>query len=291
MRLGDPQRTNGNQTLIGFLQRIAGYALTGITHEHALFFGYGTGGNGKSVFLGVLGGILNDYAAVAPMETFLFSHTDKHPTDLAGLRGARLVTAQETEEGRRWAETKIKVLTGGDPISARFMRQDFFTYLPQFKLFIAGNYMPGLRGVNEAIRRRLNLIPFTVTIPENERDENLADKLKSEWPGILQWMIDGCTNWIRDGLNPPDAVRQATNDYLAAEDTFEQWIEETCAVDRSYFATIAELFASWKTGTEAAGEFTGSQKRFSQNLEARGFQRDRRGSGRDRGFYGIALRP
>jgi putative DNA primase/helicase len=282
---------NGDQTLIGYLQRVAGYALTGITREHALFFGYGTGGNGKSVFLGVLGDILNDYAAVAPMETFLFSHTDNHPTDLAGLRGARLVTAQETEEGRRWAETKIKALTGSDPISARFMRQDFFTYLPQFKLFIAGNYMPGLRGVNEAIRRRFNLIPFTVTIPENERDEELPGKLKSEWPGILQWMIDGCSSWISEGLNAPDAVRQATDDYLAAEDTFEQWIEEKCAVDRSYFATIAELFASWKVWTEAAGEFTGSQKRLSQKLEARGFQRDRRGGARNRGFYGIALRP
>jgi putative DNA primase/helicase len=282
---------NSDQTLVDYLQRVSGYALTGITREHALFFGYGTGGNGKGVFLGTLGGILQDYAAVAPMEVFLFSHTDKHPTDLAGLRGARLVTAQETEEGRRWAETKIKTLSGGDPIPARFMRQDFFTYVPQFKLFIAGNHKPGLRGVDEAIRRRFNLIPFTVTIPKDERDKELAAKLKGEWPGILQWMIEGCSKWLREGLNPPSVVRQATENYLAAEDTLARWIEEECAVDPSYFGTIAALFASWKTWTEAAGEFTGSKKRLSQQLTDRGFRSDQTGPARDRGFFGIALRP
>ncbi len=122
---------------------------------------------------------------------------DRHPTDLAVLlRGARLVTAQETEEGRRWAESKIKALTGGDPITARFMRQDFFTFMPQFKLFIAGNHKPGLRNVDEAIRRRLNLIPFVVRIPPKERDPRAWPRnLKAEWGGILQWAIDGCLDW------------------------------------------------------------------------------------------------
>ena len=120
-------------------------------------FGFGTGANGKGTFLNALTGVMGDYAAVASMETFTASQGERHPTDLAMLRGARLVTAQETEEGRRWAESRIKALTGGDPITARFMRQDFFTFTPQFKLFIAGNHKPGLRSVNEAIRRRLNL--------------------------------------------------------------------------------------------------------------------------------------
>jgi putative DNA primase/helicase len=117
-------------------------------------------------------------------------------TDLAGLRGARLVTAVETEEGRRWAESRIKSLTGGEKIAARFMRQDFFEYAPQFKPIIAGNHKPGLRSVDEAIRRRFNPIPFTVTIPPEERDETLPEKLKSELPGILAWMITGCTDWL-----------------------------------------------------------------------------------------------
>src|SRR4029077_2383546 len=192
--------TGGNYDLQMFLQRIAGYSLTGDTSEHALFFLYGTGRNGKGVFLNTLSAILADYAAVAPMETFIATQGERHPTDLAGLRGARLVSAQETEEGRRWAESKIKALTGGDPITARFMRQDFFTFEPQFKLLIAGNHKPGLRTVDEAIPRRFYLIPFTVTIPAEERDPGLLEKLKTEWPGILHWMIEGCLSWQQRGL-------------------------------------------------------------------------------------------
>jgi putative DNA primase/helicase len=172
--------TAGDVELQAFLQRAAGYALTGITREHALFFAYGTGGNGKGVFLNTLTGIMGGYAAVAEMATFTASNGDRHPTDLAMLRGARLVTAQETEEGRQWAEARIKTLTGGDPITARFMRQDFFTFAPQFKLFIAGNHKPGLRNVDEAMRRRLHLIPFTVSIPPGERDPDLPEKLRAE---------------------------------------------------------------------------------------------------------------
>ena len=182
--------TDGDHELVAFLQRVAGYALTGSTSAHALFFLYGTGANGKSVFVNTVAGILGDYHRTAPIETFTASSHERHPTDLAGLRGARLVTAVETEEGRRWAESRIKALTGGDKIAARFMRQDFFEFTPQFKLLIAGNHKPGLRSVDEAIRRRFNLIPFAVTIPDEERDENLTDNLKAEWPGILAWMIE-----------------------------------------------------------------------------------------------------
>ena len=156
----------GDRELIRYLQRVAGYALTGDTREHALFFFHGTGANGKGVFISTLTNIMGDYATTAPIETFIASHNDRHPTDLASLRGARLVNAQEIEQGKAWAESKIKALTGGDKISARFMRQDFFEFYPVFKLFIAGNHKPGLRTVDEAIRRRMNLIPFKVTIPK-----------------------------------------------------------------------------------------------------------------------------
>ena len=206
--------TGGDQNLQDFLQRMFGYALTGVTTEHALFFLYGTGGNGKSVFINTISGILAEYHKPAPIETFTASQSERHPTDLAGLRGARCVTAVETEEGRKWAESKIKALTGGDAISARFMRQDFFEYVPQFKLIIAGNHKPGLRSVDEAIRRRFNLIPFTVTIPPEKRDLDLAEKLKAEWPAILQWGVEGCKQWQKIGLAPPKAVTDATNAYL-----------------------------------------------------------------------------
>ena len=165
--------TDSDDDLQAYLQRSAGYALTGSIREHVLQFGYGTGANGKGTYLNSLAGIMGDYACTAPMETFAATSGERHPTDLAMLRGARLVTAQETEQGRRWAEAKIKALTGGDPISARFMRQDFFTFKPQFKLFIAGNHRPGLSGVDEAIRRRMHLVPFNVTIPEEDRDLEL----------------------------------------------------------------------------------------------------------------------
>src|SRR5215208_3391713 len=195
--------TARNEELIGYLKRIAGYSLTGSTREHALFFLYGLGANGKSTFINTITAAVGDYHKAAPIETFTASSHDRHPTELAGLRGARLVTANETEEGRRWAESRIKTLTGGDVIAARFMRQDFFEYLPAFKLIIAGNHKPGLRSVDEAIRRRFNLIPFTVTIPREERDLELGQKLKPEWPGILAWMIDGCMDWQRQGLAAP----------------------------------------------------------------------------------------
>ena len=162
-------------------------------------------------------------------------------------------------------------LTGGDKIAARFMRQDFFEFTPQFKLVIAGNHKPGLRSVDEAIRRRFHLIPFTVTIPLAERDPTLKDRLKAEWPGILTWMIDGCLDWQKHGLCPPSAVVDATAAYLDAEDAIAAWLEDCCVRDPNAWATSNELFASWKAWAELAGEFVGSSKRFTQNLEARGF--------------------
>lgn len=280
--------TRGDVDLQSFLQRVAGYALTGDTSAHALFFLHGGGANGKSVFLNTVAGIAADYHRTAPIETFTASTTDRHPTDLAGLRGARVVTAVETEEGRRWAESRIKSLTGGDKISARFMRQDFFEFTPQFKLIIAGNHKPGLRSVDEAIRRRFHLIPFTVTIPSAERDPALADRLKAEWPGILDWMIEGCLAWQQEGLSPPEVVTSATEEYLTSEDALAAWMAETCKISHEASASSSELFASWRTWAEAAGEVPGSQKKFSQSLEGRGFTKQH--SNRGSVFYGLRPR-
>jgi putative DNA primase/helicase len=280
--------TDNDSDLQKFLQRVAGYSLTGSIREHALFFGYGTGGNGKGVFINTITGIMGDYAAVASMEVFTASPHDRHPTDLAMLRGARLVTAQETEEGRRWAESRIKAMTGGDPITARFMRQDFFTFLPTFKLFIAGNHKPGLRNVDDAIRRRFNLIPFAVRIPSVKRDANLLEKLKAEWPGILKWMIEGCVDWQREGLNPPAAVADATEAYFEAEDALGLWLAECCDTGKSFSETGANLFASWCRWAERTNEFSGTQKRFSQKLTARSFEKNRTSAGTF--FTGISLK-
>jgi putative DNA primase/helicase len=280
--------TGGDSELVSYLQRVLGYGLTGLTREHALFFCYGTGANGKSVLLSTVAGILGDYDRSAPIETFTATNGDRHPTDLAGLRGARLVTATETEEGRRWAESRIKQLTGGDTISARFMRQDFFEYRPTFKLIIAGNHKPSLRSVDEAIRRRFHLIPFAVTIPPEERDGELTEKLRTEWPGILAWMIAGALEWQARGLEPPQAVRDATEDYLAAEDAIAAWIDDKCDRDANAWVSSSDLFASWTAWANAAGEPAGSQKRFSQTLEARGLTRHKTKIAQ--GFLGLRLR-
>jgi putative DNA primase/helicase len=282
----------GSAELIAFLQRVAGYALTGSTAEHALFFLYGTGANGKSTFLNALTSALGDYHKTSPIETFTASNSDRHPTDLAGLRGARLVTSVETEEGRRWAESKIKSLTGGDQISARFMRQDFFEFTPIFKLVVAGNHKPGLRSVDEAIRRRFHLLPFTVTIPVEERDEALGEKLKAELSGILSWAIQGCLEWQTSRLAPPPAVRDATAAYLEAEDALAAWIEDAGEIDPDAWESSQALYRSWKSWCDRTGEHTGSLKKFSQRLEDRGasigMRKGRDASGR-RGFYGLRV--
>lgn len=280
--------TDGNSELQAFLQRVIGYCLTGSISEHALFFLYGTGANGKSVFLSTIAGLLGDYAKSAPASAFTASNTEQHPTDVAGLRGARFVTATETEDGRFWAEAKIKNLTGGDRVTARFMRQDFFEYLPQFKLIVAGNHKPGLRSVDEAIRRRLHLIPFIVTICEQERDPELAEKLKAEYSGIVQWAIEGCLMWQREGLNPPTVVREATDHYLSAEDAIGRWLEDRCITTEASWTPGAALFLDYQAWSERAGERAMSQKRLTQALESRGFVPTRTRAAR--GFQGIELR-
>ena len=281
--------TAGDVELQEFLARVAGYGLTGSTREHALFFLYGTGANGKGTFLNTLTAILGDYAKVAAMETFTDSHTDRHPTELAMLKGARTVTAQETAEGRCWAESRIKALTGGDPVTARFMRQDFFTYTPQFKLLIAGNHKPGLRNIDEAIRRRFHLLPFTVRIPPEARDPNLFDKLREEWPAILGWALEGCLQWQAEGLNPPSVVVEATAEYFDDEDSFGRWLDECCIRDPMAHETTRDLYAAWSTWAQRSGMSAGSEPKFRSALKARGFVSKREaGTGRG-GFAGIRL--
>ena len=276
-----------NAEMIGFLQRVAGYCLTGLTIEHALFFCHGTGANGKSTFVNTLSGIWEGYAVVADMELLTETRGERHPTEVARLVGARLVTAQETGRGRKWDESRIKALTGGDPITARFMRQDFFTFEPQFKLLVAGNHKPSLRGIDEAIRRRLHMIPFTVCIPPKERDQELFEKLRVEWPAILRWAIDGCLEWQKVGLTPPAAVIDATDSYFENEDMFGQWLEEFITKDRFAFELTSELYASWKSWAERAGYAPGPQKAFVQDLVELGYERHATETAR--GFKGIHL--
>jgi putative DNA primase/helicase len=274
--------------LIPFIQRAIGYALTGQVAEHVLFFAWGQGGNGKGVLLNSLSRLLGDYATIAPGDLLLWTQSDRHPCDLAMLRGARLVTASELGRGRAWDEPKLKSLTGGDPITARFMRQDFFTYEPQFTLFVAGNNKPSFRGVDEAIRRRVLLLPFLQNIPAEERDPNLPETLKSEWPGILRWAIEGCLIWQRDGLQPPLSVRAATDDYLNAEDLLGQFLEERCIISpRIGWTALATLYTAYKEWCEPRGQHPGSSNALGKKLDERGLERKRTEYGQ--GFVGIGV--
>lgn len=281
--------TGGDAELLAYLQRVCGYALVGEVVEHALIFLYGTGANGKSTFVNTMSGILGGYAQAAPMATFAESAGHQHPTDLAMLRGARLVAACETEEGQRWAAARIKLLTGGDVVSARFMRADFFEYRPAFTLVISGNHKPGLRSVDEGMRRRLHLVPFTQTVPAEERDPDLPNKLKAEWPAILQWMVDGCLAWQATGLKPPPVVADASRDYMADEDVLGQWLSEATEPAFGAFESTTVLHDDYRAWAERTGERFLGTKRFSQSLEERGLQRHRKGTGK--GFVGRRLKP
>jgi putative DNA primase/helicase len=265
--------TGGDAEQQRYLQRMVGYCLSGDISEHVLFFLYGTGANGKGTFTNTLLRIFGDYAQTAAMEVFTENTNDRHPTDIAALRGSRLVVASETDPGKRWAEARIKMLTGGDTIRARFMHCDEFEFVPAFKLMIQGNHKPGLRSVDVAMRRRLHLVPFVVTIPEEERDTQLPEKLRQEWRAILQWAIDGCLEWQREGLNPPPLVRDATDEYFRTEDAILRWTDERCIVSpQAGSAKASELYQNYKAWAEQTGEFCMNQKRFGQELLDHGFK-------------------
>jgi putative DNA primase/helicase len=218
-----------------YLQRAVGYSLTAHTNEHAMFFNWGRGKNGKTTFIERIRKVLGEgdggYAKAAAPHLLLASRQDRHLTEIADLRGARFVTAIEVDEGRSWDETKVKWLTGGDVISARRMYENQFSFTPTHKFWVAGNHKPTVRGTDEGFWRRVHLVPFTVTIPEEQRDRDLGDKLDAtELPGILRWAVQGCIAWRKDGLRPPTVVTEATKEYRAAEDVVGAFVDERCTL-------------------------------------------------------------
>ena len=259
------EATGGDAGTIGFLQRWFGYCLTGITHEHALVFIHGDGGNGKSVVMNTIFGIMGGYATNAAMDTFVVTRGDKHTTDLAMLDGARMVMASEVEEGQTWAEARIKAITGGDSITARFMRQDNFTFIPRFKLTISGNHKPALKGVDNSTRRRFNIVPFDKR--PSKPDVELPEKLKAEWPAILRWMANGCLEWRRNGLGAPEAVTIATNDYFEAQDYFGRWVEDRCNLGWGMDDTPAALLSSFEDWCRVNREEMTDSRRLRGMLE------------------------
>lgn len=281
------EATGGDVELQRYLQRLAGYCLTGSTEEQMFAFFYGPGGNGKGVFLKTLLHVLADYGYSAPMATFVSSGMDRHPTELAAMCGARMVTASETQAGRRWDEARVKALTGGDPVTAHFMRMDDFTYYPTFKLLFAGNHKPEIRDLDAAMRRRIHLIPFIAT--PKVVDKRLEDKLKIEYPAILAWMIEGCLLWQREGLNPPASVLAATESYFEESDPLGQWLEECTEPAPDEWVNAEQLFESWKEWANQHEEYVGRQSRLMQALQQRKYPRRKDPTTRRAQFQGLKI--
>jgi putative DNA primase/helicase len=241
------------------------------------------------VFLEVLANVLGSYARTAPLDTFMATRADRQQNDLAGLDGARLVIATETEAGRPWAEARIKAITGGDRIAVRRLYGEFFETTPGYKLLIAGNHRPRLTGGGAGMARRLHLIPFDTVIPEHERDGRLREKLVIERDGILGWMLEGCRAWQDMGLQPPMKVRDAVTSYFDTEDFVTEWIDECCEVGDAHFATTAELYGSWKRRAESLGVEPGNARDLGERLNGLGFQPIR--TRKARGWKGLRLLP
>ena len=279
----------GNRALVEFIQRAVGYSLTGHTTEQVLFLLHGTGANGKSTFVETLRALLGDYATIADFSTFLRRDSDGARNDLARLVGARFVPAVEADAGAFLAESLVKQVTGGDTITARFLFKEFFDYRPQFKIWLAANHKPNIAGGDHGIWRRIRLVPFTVTIPETERDPNLVARLVEELPGILAWAVRGCLAWRIGGLGLPDAVRSATNSYRDEMDAFAPFLDGCCVAEPSARMTAKDLYGAYQAWCAANGEKERSQKALGTRLLERGLTKGR-GTAGVRIWDGLRLR-
>lgn len=278
---------DGNEELITFMQRVIGYSLTGLTTEQIILIVWGPGANGKSVLINTIIKLLGDYAQQAPAETFL-ARRDSIPNDVARLRGARMVAAAELGEGRRLNEALVKRMTGGDKVTARFMRAEWFEFDPQFTPWLATNHKPEIIGTDLGIWRRIRLVPFTVTIPEAERDPLLAQKLEHELPGILAWAVQGCLDWQQHGLTTPDAVTAATADYRNDQDVLGRFLEDCCDLSPDNRVKAGELHTRLGYWSNENGHETLTAKALANRLKERGLVNER--SKNARYWVGIALR-
>jgi putative DNA primase/helicase len=232
--------------LIAFLQVAAGWAVTGDTSEQCMFILFGSGANGKSTFLNTLMKILGDYAISASTETFMKKNSEMISNDIARLRGTRFVATAEAEQGKRLSETLIKQITGNDSMTARFLYGEYFDFIPTFKIFMATNHKPLIKGTDYGIWRRIKLIPFETTIPPDKRDKHLEEKLLAEAPGILNWLIEGAKVWHELGLHEPQSISDANEEYKDEMDVIGNFIKECCVQGDEYKAKIKELYRAYK---------------------------------------------
>lgn len=281
---------NKDTDLIRFVQKAMGYSLSGDVREQCLFILWGTGANGKSTFLNVLQELFGDYACTTGTETFM-KKTSEQSNDLARLKGIRLVTTTEVEQGKALSESLIKQITGGDEITARFLYGEYFSFKPTFKIFMATNHKPKIRGADNGIWRRIKMIPFTVTIPAEQRDKTLTEKLIAENSGILNWLIQGYALWRKEGLNEPEAIRDANEEYRMDMDAVGTFVNDCFDLDASMRWRLPNqmLYQTYIKWCNANNERVMSQKWLTMRMSEKGFKRMVSNTGRI--WLGLARKP
>ncbi|TWL77321.1 hypothetical protein CHCC15311_0001 [Bacillus licheniformis] len=278
-----------NYEIIDFMQKAIGYSLTGDTTEQVMFFLFGNGRNGKSTFINTVQHLFGDYGRQTNSDTFIKKKNDSAiNNDIARLDGARFVSAVESEEGQQLSESLVKQITGGEKMSARFLRQEYFEFTPEFKVFFTTNHKPIVKGSDEGIWRRIRLIPFTVTIPKEKVDKKLPQKLAAEMPGILRWAVEGCLKWQKEGLGEPEAIKKATEGYREDMDILGPFMEERCIQHPKAKVEAKELYKDYKDWCFENDEIELKNRAFYRQLEIRGFKKYR-GNYNKNYFDGIGL--
>jgi putative DNA primase/helicase len=287
------QITDGDKAYAEYLQRVVGYSLVGVVDEECFIFIYGPGNTGKSKFIEACRLLLGDYGFTADMQSFVAIRGDRNDYDLASFAGRRLITATETEEGRRWDQQRLNKCTGGDRIRARNPYGRYFEYFPHFLLMMAGNYRPRLGTADSAMRRRLHLLPFKNRPPTI--DPYLMDKFRAELPGIMAWAVEGAVLWQRFRLKPPPVVKEETEGYFEIEDQVTNWLEERCDLlirdeeDRVVFSARRDLYRDFRAWVSEGRGYILPEAVFLARLDTvEGLTRGRQGNVRV--FYGVRLR-
>jgi putative DNA primase/helicase len=245
-----------------------------------MFILYGTGANGKSTFLNVIMNILGDYATATPTETFMKRTNDSLANDIARLRGTRFVTTTETEQGKRLSEPLIKQVTGNDRMTARFLYGEYFNFLPTFKIFMATNHKPVIKGTDHGIWRRIKLIPFTTTISDEKQDKHLEEKLLAEKSGILNWLIEGVLRWRVEGLKTPQVITSANDEYRSEMDIIGNFIKDRCEQKPGVSIKARELFKVYQDWCDENNEHASSERFFGLRLKELGIEQKRLSDGR-----------
>jgi putative DNA primase/helicase len=293
---------NGDTELLEYVQRAMGYCLSGKTNEQAFFIGHGSGANGKSTILNTVRKLMGDYGSTTAFATFDADNRNQYGNDLAALKGRRFVIAIEAEQSKRLAEARVKTVTGGEPVSCRFLYGEFFEMVPEFKVWLAVNHKPIIRGADHGIWRRIHLIPFEVTFGSEEdvaqgraafpMDRTLDDKLNDEWPGIVNWLVQGYREWKEKGLNPPASVQAATQEYKRENDNVALWLDERCEVNPATSLPATEGYLDFREYLTKSGEVDRaipSMRVWGTLMAEKGFQKKRTSRGYD--YIGLSIQP